>query len=462
MFRQQSWLVVWLTSLGVLFIAENASSQTPIPPNRVLMWKKVDEAIQKGLPKTAIDELKPIIESALIDKAFPEAIKAIAKRVALNSQIEGDLPETRIRRMKAELANAPKEMLPAMNAILGSWYWGYFEQYRWQFGNRTATAAPPSDDFKTWDLPRLFAEIEKHYTWAIENEDELTKIPVASYEPLLEKGTLPDRYRPTLFDFLAFIAIDFYASGEQAGAQAEDTFEIDAASAALGSTEDFLAWQPATTDTQSAKLKAIRLYQKLLSFHRNDNDRSAFLDAELGRLQFVHANAMGEEKTSRYKAALKNFAESNGKHELSATARHRWAVLLESENELVEARSIAIQGKNSFPESVGGKQCANLIANVQAKSLSVLTERIWTDPMPALRVRYRNINKVYFRAIQVDWLSRFTADRWQPNQINEQDRNQWTSRPAAATWTAELPATDDYRTAFSSAATLPELRLLRV
>lgn len=426
-------------------MAENASSQTPIPPNRVAMWKKVDEAIQKGLPKTAIDELKPIIESALIDKAFPEAIKAIQKRIKLTSQIEGDLPETRIRLMKTELATAPKEMLPAMNAILGTWYWGYFEQNRWQLGNRTATAVPPSDDFMTWDLPRVFAEIEKHYKLAMENEDELTKIPVASYEPLLEKGTLPDSYRPTIFDILAFVAINFYASGEQAGARPEDTFEIDAASAALGSTEDFLAWQPATTDTQSAKLKAIRLYQKLLSLHRNDTDRSAFLDAELGRLQFAHANAMGEEKTSRYKAALKNFADTNSKHELSATARHRWAVLLESENELVEARSIAIQGKNSFPESMGGKHCANLIAEIQAKSLSVMTERIWTDPLPVLRVRYRNVNKVYFRAIQVDWLSRFTPDRWQPNEINQQDRDQWTSRPAAASWTADLPATDDYR-----------------
>ena len=39
-------------------------------------WKKVDEAVQKGLPKTAIEALQPIIDGALKDKAYPEAIKA--------------------------------------------------------------------------------------------------------------------------------------------------------------------------------------------------------------------------------------------------------------------------------------------------------------------------------------------------------------------------------------------------
>ena len=40
-------------------------------------WKKVEEAIQKGLPKTAITNLEPIIQGALKDKAYAEAVKAI-------------------------------------------------------------------------------------------------------------------------------------------------------------------------------------------------------------------------------------------------------------------------------------------------------------------------------------------------------------------------------------------------
>jgi hypothetical protein len=90
---------------------------------RAAQWKKVDEAVNKGLPQTAIKELDPIIESAIKDKAYPEAIKAIAKKIGLEGNIQGNKPEERITRMKAEIANAPKEMVPVMDAVLAHWYW---------------------------------------------------------------------------------------------------------------------------------------------------------------------------------------------------------------------------------------------------------------------------------------------------------------------------------------------------
>lgn len=436
-----------ITAATLLTLALTGTAFPQQPKQRETMWKKVDDAVQKGLPKSAIEAIGPIIDAALAEKAYPEAIKAIAKRVLLEGQIEGQKPEEHIVRMKAEIAKAPPEMLPAMQAILAQFYWSYFEQNRWRFGQRTATAAPPGDDFTTWDLRRLFAEIDSHYSQAAANEAMLRTIPIGSYDVLLPKGSVPDSYRPTLFDFIAFAAINFYSAGEQAGAKAEDAFEIDASSPAIGSVPDFISWKPNATDTDSPKLKAIILYQRLLTVHQNDQDRNAFLDADLGRLQFAYANAVGEEKSSRYKAALKSFADMHSKHELSATARHRWAVVLQSENDLVEAREVAMQGKNAFPQSVGGKLCFNTIAEIEAKSVSVMTERVWNDPLPDLRVSYRNITKVYFRAVKVDWYSRFAPDRWSPGTLNQSDRDQLVRQAPTLSWSTDLPPTDDYRQA---------------
>ena len=50
-----------------------------------------------------------------------------------------------------------------MDAILAHWYWQYFQQNRWRFMQRTATAAPPGDDILTWDLARILAEIDKQF-----------------------------------------------------------------------------------------------------------------------------------------------------------------------------------------------------------------------------------------------------------------------------------------------------------
>ena len=178
------------------------------------------------------------------DKAYPEAIKAIGRKIALEGIIQGNKPEEKITRLEAEIAKAPAEMKPVMEAILANWYWQYFQHNRWRFMNRTATAAPPGKDFTTWDLPRLFAEIDKHYAKALSAGATLKQIPIAQYDDLLEKGTLPDAYRPTLYDFVAHEALAFYSSGEQAAAKPEDAFELSADSPIFGSGRRFPGLEP--------------------------------------------------------------------------------------------------------------------------------------------------------------------------------------------------------------------------
>ena len=259
---------------------------------------------------------------------------------------------------------------------------------------RTATATAPGTDFTTWDLPRLFAEIDKHFQSALASPGLLKKTPVSTYDALLEKGALPDSYRPTLYDFLANEALKFYTSGEQAAAKPEDAFEIAADVPIFGNSETFLGWNPDTTDLDSPKLKAIRLYQELLRFHQNDRDLSAFLDADIGRLVYAHNVAFGETKSARFKDALKAVADKWADHELSALAIYHWARTLQQEDSLVEARSTAQRGANAHRDSAGGKLCRNLIAEIEAKSANIMTERVWNAPWPKIQVRYRNVTNV--------------------------------------------------------------------
>src|SRR4051812_46617558 len=116
---------------------------------RDAQWKKVDDAISKGLPKTAIQELEPIILDAMREKAYGEAAKAIARKIVLEGNIEGNKAEEKITRLEAEIAKAPRELLPLLETILANWYWHYFQNNRWRFMQRTATAAAPGKDFTT-------------------------------------------------------------------------------------------------------------------------------------------------------------------------------------------------------------------------------------------------------------------------------------------------------------------------
>ena len=399
----------------------------------------------KVLPKTAIERLKPIIAQALKDKAYPEAIKAIGQKIALEGQIQGNKPEEKIVRMQAEIAAAPKEMQPVMEAILAHWYWQFFQANRWRFMQRTATAEPPGDDILSWDLKRIFAEINKHFTAALAAEAELKKTPIAQYDALLAKGNVPDSYRPTLYDFVAFEAIKFYASAEQAGARSEDAFDLSADSPIFAQTADFMTWEITTTDTGSPTVKAIRMYQDLLRFHQNDEDPAARLDADLGRLGLGYNKAFGEEKDSRYKAALKRYVDRNGDHEISARARFHWAGVLQKEKELVEAHRLVTQGKQAFPESFGGKMCHNLIQQIEAKSADVGIEQVWNAPWPTIQVHYRNVDQVFFRLVPADWTAKTKAGQHRADRMNDDQRKALIAQKPAREWSAKLPATDDYQ-----------------
>ncbi len=428
-----------------LLVVAVMAQQQDLPPGADPGWKSVQDAIQKGLPQTAIEELAPIIDRTLAAKDYDEAVKAIATRIMLEGNIQGNKPEEKITRMRAEIDKAPPPMQPVMEAILANWYWHYFQQNRWRFANRTQTDAPPSDDFTTWDLTRILDEIDKQFDKAFADADTLKATPVGDYDELLQKGTAPVSYRPTMFDVLAHNALEFYSAGEQAAARVQDAFDLTAASPIFSSRDDFVAWNPTTNDKDSLTLRAIELYQELLRFHAEDTDKSALIDTDLHRIEFGYNTAVGEEKIDRYKAALKRFEQAHANHAISTRALHSLAMTIHGEGDFLQAKQIAESAIARFPQSIGANRCRNLIADIEAPSASANTERVWNAPWPKIDVTYRNIEKVYFRLYAYDFQEFVRGSSWTPENRDVNERRQILSRAPVKSWSADLPKTEDYK-----------------
>jgi len=432
-------------SFVLIVLAVVCAAMTGAAP-RDAEWKKVDEAVQKGLPKTAIEILDPIIRDSLREKSYPEAVKAIARKIVLEGNIQGNKPEEKITRMLAELARAPQEIKPVLETLLAYWYWQYFQNNRWRFMQRTTTAQAPGADFTTWDLPRLFTEIDRHFQRALASHVALKRIPIASYSDLLTKGDMPDTYRPTLYDFLAHEALQFYTAGEQAGAKPQEAFEISAEGAVFAPVSDFLKWTVDRGTNASNYERAIALYEDLLRFHQNDSDKSAFLDVDLQRLAFGYNVAFGEEKATRYMGGLKSFVDGWADHETSAMALHAWARVLQQQRDLVQARQLALRARNAFPNSAGGRLSANLIAEIESKSLQISTERVWNAPWPRIQINYKNITNVHFRVIAWNWDDFLSRRHNRPENLSDDERKALLAKRPALEWSAALGATTNYLT----------------
>ena len=234
------------------------------------------------------------------------------------------------------------------------------------------------------EAKRILAEIDKQFTAALAQERVLKATPVEQFDDLLEKGTVPDAYRPTLFDFVAHDALAFYQAGEQGAAAAEDEFELSATDPVFAPVPEFLAWKPRATDSDSPTLRAVALYQNLLAFHQGDSNRTAFIDADLYRLHFGKNQAVGEDVDARYKAALKRFVDEWADSEISTRAPFIWASVLVEEEDLVEAHKLAKRGADVFPKSYGSALCFNLLQQIESKQVNITTERVWNEPWPVI------------------------------------------------------------------------------
>jgi len=414
-------------------------------------WKKVDKAVADGLPKTAIKELEPIITEAREQQAYAEAIKAISMKITLEGNIQGNQPAEKVKRMEAAIEGAAAEMQPVMRAILANWYWHYFQQNRWRFMQRTEAAGAPGEDFTTWSLPQILDHIDLQFQTVLAQADVLQQTPTETYKPLLEAGSAPNAYRPTLYDVLAHNALDFYSTGEQAGSRSHGAFELLAESPLFAEVPTFLAWQPGDVqenapEDRTPALRAVRVYQDLLRFHQDDDDRAAFLDVNLLRLAFGDNYAAGENKSERYIAALQRFIEEHREHEIAARAFHDWASELHEQGEWEEAHEIASRGLQQHPNTVGGNRCFNLIQQIEARAAQAVTERVWNEPAPTIDVTYRNVEKVYFRIVSYNFNKFLNRGfRWQPENLDQPDRNQLLSQTPVKEWSVALPPTTDYQ-----------------
>ncbi len=429
---------------------------------RAATWKNVEKALEEGKPKTAIEALRGVEQAAVAERAWAEAARAIATRILAETGDRAPDDPERLILLAGALEKSPPETCGVLEAIRANWTWGFFLQNRWRFQQRTAGGSPAADlkNIAEWDLPTIVGEIRRNFAAAIGGTDSaerkaLQSLPVGDWTALIQPGKMSDAYRPTVWDVIVHDAIAFTSSGERGLVAPEDAFELDAAGPALGTLDEFLAWQPeadkAVTDLDSPLLETAKLYRSLLAFHRRDTDTTALLAADLDRILWASAAAVplgdSAEFTDRKQAVLEAFIDRAGDHETASLARFHLASLVQQEDDgdLVAARGIALKGAETHSKSAGGVMCRNLVATIDAKQLSIQTERSWAAPWPAVRVSYTNLAKVHLRIAKADWLGRLKAGKSHSGWMDDADRQTILALPAVRQQAFDLPATDDYR-----------------
>ncbi|EMI52869.1 alpha-2-macroglobulin domain-containing protein [Rhodopirellula sallentina SM41] len=437
---------------------------TPLEDPQPRAWQPIQVAINKGLPKTAIEEIDKQLPGAISRGDNDFLVRLLATRATLDGQLQGRDEIHRIVRLQEDLETVPQATRPVIRAILANWFWGYYSQNQWRFRNRTEVdpgvlesdepvVIKSADDLSTWTRERIIAQSAALFEAALDSGDGSEKVlrdtAIEDYADLLVRGSAPDAYRPTLYDFVVADAIDFYSDAAETYAGPAERFELTADTPVFETLDRFLEWDVSDADAKSPLRRATTLYQDWLSFHRDDADPSALIDTDLHRIEFANEHARGKGTDEAFKEALKAFVSKNSQHEISTRAQFRLALIARGNDDPARAREIAKQAVDSHPDSVGAKACAAMIRQIEAPSIAIATEEIWNPQLdgnahPKIQVTYRNITEVYFRLVKLDYETIRKSGR-RPENLTQVARQMLTKRTPVLAWSESLDATDDYR-----------------
>ncbi len=369
------------------------------------------KAIKERKPQTALKLIDGLLEEAIATKNWGRVAEFYSRRVALKVDIDAG-NEKALVWLDEEIAAAPDEVKPLLWTLRGVLLSNIRGEGRLfsddQSSDESVVADPGNMDVTTWSKQRVYTEMVRSFGLALESPDLLKSTKTKSFEGLLEPGSWEGNQLPTAYDF---VVREVLKTQGLFGAQV-DAFRINADSPAFGSIEEFLTWKVPTKTwggkvdamTKIGRQDGVRLWQDLLKFHREDEDKTALLYADLDRLVWMRSSSdsLPHKTAIAYRDALQKFIDQYSDHMMSARATLMLAQLVRPENPVL-ARSLASKAKERYPDSPFGKMCEDLIAGIDRREIEITCERTWVPGEMSLRFVSRNMDEVYVRVYELPW-----------------------------------------------------------
>jgi hypothetical protein len=417
-------------------------------------WKKVDSLEQKGLYKSALDEVNTIFEKAKAVENSPEIVKSVLYKLKLSDYLREENTVMSITEVDslAAVSNFPTKQI--LYSISAEAYTRYYNQNRWKFINRTEAKGIVLNDIRTWDLTTINRKIRENYELSLTEVNRLQKSALIDYKAMLNFYGESSLQRPTLYDFIAHRALNFYQNTELLLPTSEEPFVITD-NKYFATNKEFMEVSNPTNDSISLSndWQALKLLRELTAFHMNDKTPEASFDLELIRLDFVYAKSLNDTKAAAYEAALKRLIETHSSNATSAEAMFKLANYYNNLGSTYsletpgnrwkkdEAHKLCEQAIGKFPKSYGAGLCTDLMKTIEIKNIDFTTEKSYASVVnKRCLVTYKNVDQLYFRLIKTEP----SFDR-NYNYNREEDIKRLLKLPVEKTWTIDLRETADYQ-----------------
>jgi hypothetical protein len=417
-------------------------------------WKIVEDFQKEGLSRSAFQEVKKIYLRAKTGKHEDQLIKAIIYIAGLQAENRELNEILSIQEIEKEIAVNKEPVKSILYSIQAAQYYNYFQNNRWKLYQRTQTSNFKTDDITTWDISHFQKKISTNYLLSVKNEALIKRIPLSTYDEILKKGN-SRILRPTLYDLLSHEALKYFSSGDNMIRKPFYAFEINSASA-FDPASGFVKTRFETKDTTASEYYALKLYQKLIAFHLNDQKPDALIDLDLHRLQYVYRKSVHPGKDSLYLHALNNLITTYKNAPAAAQAIYLTAAFYNEKGSQfrvntdtasrflkVKAREICKKIIRESPSTEGGINASSLLNKILRVNMAFTTEDVNIPEKPfRVMVEYNNFSKLFLKVVKAtDEIKRSLRNRYVIDSLHL-----LTSAPPVRSWEQDLPDTKDHQT----------------
>ena len=427
-------------------------------------WQKVENFVKMGQPKSALKIVDEIYKTAKSEEIIPQVIKSLIYRISLQSTYEEDHVINSISIFENELLSATTPEKQILQSLIAELYHAYYNANRWKINQRQTVSGDDNNNIESWDAVKLNQVIEKYYKASLENETELEQSSLIEFELILMQGDSSDfTLWPTLFDLLANRALTYITSVDAELTQIATPSQTNNTNYLLPVNE-FINLK--INPDLSTQAKALNLFQRLLAFHKQQNNTESLADLDLRRLKYVYESSSQDNTIKdKYTEALTLLSKKYKNHPVYASIAYSLANLYfisgqsyipefdeRNRYNLILADSICNVAIEAFPNVNGSNSCRNLIGTINQVEIgfNIPIAEIPDTPILSL-VNFKNINKLYFKIVVGD--PKANTDR---NNRKEQIISE-LKKEAVISWKQELPETIDHRM-HSVEVRIPELK----
>lgn len=395
------YLLIILCSCQISFAQQAPNAQK---------WVEVDTLELRGQVASALKIVNEIRDSSTGTQYLKASIFRW-KFLKITSENAENNILTEIQEALKKAASLDKAIL---HTVKGKLLNDYFQSNRYS-GLGRSTGEQKTSDLTTWSHTEIAQEIVSAYQMALSDQRMLLATPVSDVNDLLDISVATRRYRPTLYDVIAQEAMSFYNSGLYGVTRPETLFEIKN-KAIFGESETFRSWDFKSSDSLASKFNAVKLLQEIEAVHQTDEDVTAYVYAQLERLQFARAHYTGSNKEELYEEGLRTLSRKHKNNSINALLQYAIssqyvdrAPTHFQKNEGPEkrlyydkAQAICEEVIAQYPNSEASIKARQLLKEIQQLLLAV---RIQSHTLPRkanrMLVSYRNLDSLRLHVIKL-------------------------------------------------------------